>query len=132
MADPPKLSLDLSEAQGALSAFVQRDGKNAADELTQIFVDASSKIARELDRVARGGEFSFKRLAGNVLADLGRVAVDNIFQGKGLSPEVGGAGGGTIVNFHLGAGADAESIRRNQAQIAAQVARAVDYGNRNR
>lgn len=35
------------------------------------------------------------------------------------------------VHFHLGAGADAESITRHQGQIAAQIARAVAYGRRN-
>jgi hypothetical protein len=130
MADPPKLSLDLSEAQGALSAFVERDGKDAADRLTRIFADASGQIARELDRAARGGELSFRRLAGSVLAELGKVAVDSVFAGKSAAPQ--NAGQPVSVTFNVGAGGDAESIRRSQSQIAAQVARAVDYGNRNR
>lgn len=45
--------------------------------------------------------------------------------------EIGGAGGAVSVHFHLGAGADASAVVRNQGQIAAAIARAVAYGRRN-
>jgi len=46
--------------------------------------------------------------------------------------EIAGASSGAVsVHFHLGAGADASAIVRNQGQIAAAIARAVAYGRRN-
>lgn len=128
MADQ-KISLDLSEAQGALRDFVRRDGQEAADELTRIFAEASNQISRELNRLARGGEFSLRRLAGGVLAELGKIAVDSVFGGKPGGAEKHGPA--VNVTFNVGAGADAESIRRSQSQISAQVARAASYGARN-
>lgn len=130
MADAPKFNLDLSEAQNALRAFVARDGKEAADDLARLFANASTRIARELDRAARGGELSLKRLAGGVLADLARTAIDGAF-GAGPKSAQSAAQAVNVV-FNLGAGADAESIRRSRSQIAAQISRAVEYGNRNR
>lgn len=44
---------------------------------------------------------------------------------------IGASGGAVDVHFHLGAGSDAQSIQRNQSQIAAAIARAVAYGRRN-
>ncbi len=45
--------------------------------------------------------------------------------------EIVGSGGGAVtVNFHFANGADANSIARNQGQIAAALARAVAYGRR--
>lgn len=131
MAIEPKVPLDLSEARDALLDCT-RVGKEAAEELMRIFHDAAGNIGRDLARAALGGKVSFRNLVGSILADLGRLAVDRIFQGQSPKPNGGGAiGGATTVILNVGAGADAESIRRNQAQIAGNLARAVDYGRRN-
>lgn len=136
---PPPTSndvhLDLSRAQAALTRFVDGPGREAADALTDCFGRASSKIANELERAAKNGELSFKRLAKTALEELARIALDQAMKkteaGDRHNGALEAAASAMTVNFHFGAGADANSIRQNHAQIAAQVSRAAAYGRRN-
>jgi hypothetical protein len=136
MANPSNdLQRELSGAQAALSAFASGPARQAADALSDCFGGAATKIASDLERAAKSGEVSFKRLAKTALEELARIALDDVLKKTDTSDKRGGAfqtaASALTVNFHLGAGADSESIRRNQAQIAAQVARAAAYGRRN-
>ena len=130
----------LAGAEAALSRFAQGPARDAASVVSGEFEKASQKIASDLARAASNGELSFKRLAKTALEEMAKIAFDQIF---GPGPPQGGKRcccderspvdvmTAMSVNFHLGAGADADSIRRNQSQIAAQVARAAAYGKRN-
>ncbi len=129
MAKTPS-PLDLSEARDALDAFVSRDGQEAADRLEKIFADAAGKIATSLTRATSGAQSPFRNIAGSVLGQLGAMAVDGLFNKSQTQPATESRSP-MIVNFNVGAGADAESIRRGQSQISAQVARAAQHGQRN-
>ena len=142
MADEPNLQrfrAELADAQAALTHFANGPARDAATLLSDCFGDAGARISGELERAAKSGELSFKRLAKTVLEELAKIALNQMFGQASQRQERGGAASNALeaataamtVNFNLGAGADADSLRRNQAQIAAQVARAAAYGRRN-
>ncbi len=131
MAEDP-MSAQMNAAGTALNAFAQGPAREAADAIGESFERAGDRIAGALARAALDGEASFRRLAKTILEEAAKIALDKILPtgGGASTPRSGGSQGMSVV-FNLGAGADAESIRRNQAQIAAQVARAAAYGSRN-
>lgn len=138
MADEPDLQrfrADLADAQAALTQFANGPARDAAGLLGDRFADAGAKISGELERAAKSGELSFKRLAKTVLEEFAKIALNQAFGQASKPQERAGAldavSSALTVNFNLAAGADADSLRRNQAQIAAQVARAAAYGRRN-
>lgn len=138
-------------AGAALNAFARGPARQASDEMAAAFARAGDRIARSLDKASLSGEASFKRLAKTVLEELAKIALERWFNTSGAQKQESGAGdrlssligaagyggglggssSGVNVNFYLGSGADAASISRSQGQIAAQVARAVAYGQRN-
>jgi hypothetical protein len=130
---------ELADAQAALSHFVNGPARDAASLLGDRFGEAAGRISSELERAASSGEVSFKRLAKTAIEEIARIALDQTLgaptkpdrHGGGSARLAEAAGAALTVNFNLGAGADADSLRRNQAQIAAQVARAAAYGRRN-
>lgn len=117
----------LAEAEAALSAFARGPAQTAADAMAEGFERASGRIARSLASAAAAGEFSFKSLAKVALEELARIAMARL----GQSERAGSVAAPVSVAFHMGAQADAESFRRNEAQIAAAIARAVAFGRRN-
>ena len=160
------LEADLSEAADALQAFADGPAKRAAQSVEESFSRAGEAIARELGRAARTGEADFRRMAGVILADLAKLAIDRVFSGAGASAAglfgaraFGGPvtpGGGYLVgergpevfypssagrvasageravtvNISIGAGANAETLLREEGRIAASLARAVGAGSR--
>ncbi len=129
---------ELNTASAALQDFAQGPARRAADEVGASFERAGERIARALGSAALGGEGAFKRMVKTVLEELAKIALDQVLgQGGGsrsLSSRGDGAGKAAapvIVNFHMGAGGDANGIARHQGQIAAAIARAVAYGSRN-
>lgn len=138
MADN-SISAQLSEAGAALSAFARGPAQEAADAMAGAFEKSGERIARALGQAAISGEDSFRKLAKTILEELAKIAINQFLPGMSapsagaslFSAPVASGNAPMTVNFNLGAGADAESIRRNQSQIAAQVARAAAYGSRN-
>jgi hypothetical protein len=160
------LQAELGAASAALQSFAQGPAQRAADAVGVSFERAGVRISRALGSAATGGENAFKRMAKVILEEFAKLALDQIFSGKGGKLPFFGAraGGGSVnaggaylvgergpelfvpgqsgaisapgagavnVHFHFAAGADANSIARNQGQIAAALARAVAYGRRN-
>jgi phage-related minor tail protein len=114
------------------------DGESAMKRLAKTILEELAKIA--LDKVfgKTGGlaslPFFGARAAGGAVAPGGSYLVGE--RGPELftpasAGAVSNASAPVNVHFHLGAGADAQSLVRHQGQIAAQVARAVAYGRRN-
>jgi hypothetical protein len=140
MADEPNLHrfrAELADAQAALTQFANGPARESAALVSDCFGKAGAKISGELERAARTGELSFKRLAKTVLEEFAKIALNQVL-GPAPAPQRGAArdaltsaASALTVNFNLGAGADANSVHRNQAQIAAHVARAAAYGRRN-
>ncbi len=162
----------LSRAGDALQALADGPARQAADAIGESFARAGRRIASELQKAARTGEFSFRGMVESILNDLARLAINKVIGGvlggtlgKALGgvfgaradggpvvpgnaylvgergPEVfrpasagtieqGGAAARVVVNFNLGEGADINSFRRSQGQIAALLARAVEDGRR--
>ncbi len=135
--DVSGVEAELASASAALAAFAQGPARQAADEVANSFERAGERIARALGAAAGGGEAAFKRMAKTILEELAKVALDRILNAGGGGSRSGGpsnfaqAANPVSVHFHMGAGGDANSIARNQGQIAAAIARAVAYGGRN-
>jgi hypothetical protein len=110
--------------------------------MSEEFERAANRISKAISEFASGGEAAFKNLAKVILEELARAALARMLpqpapvweerppRAPAITPAAG-ASGAVSVHFHLGAGADANSISRHQGQIAAAVARAVAYGRRN-
>lgn len=83
-----------AEAEAAL-AGLRAAGENAAGALEATFGRVGDSIARELNRAASSGEFSFKRLFASIAADFVKSGVQTLFSAiGGALPGGGGAGGG--------------------------------------
>lgn len=113
-------------------------GEAAFKRLAKVILEELAKIAlQRLFTQTGGGKLPF--FGGK--AGGGAVNVGGAYLVGERGPEVfvprqageigAVASGGVNVHFHLAAGADANVIIRNQAQIAAAIARAVAYGRRN-
>lgn len=110
------------------------DGEAALKRLAKVILEELAKIA--LGALAKGGALPFfgARAMGGAVTPGGAYVVGE--RGPELfiphsAGAIAQAGGAVNVHFHLGAGADAQSLMRHQGQIAAQIARAVAYGRRN-
>jgi hypothetical protein len=135
-----RIGAALTRAQNALDQFARGPAQDAADAIGAAFDRAGDRIAGALTRAAGDGEDAFKRLAKTILEEFATLALDRVFGSPGAAaPAPSAPAGGfasaaaapVTVNFQFAAGADAASVKRNQAQIAAQVARAAAYGRRN-
>jgi len=82
-----------AEAEAAL-AGLRAAGENAAGALEAAFGRGGDSIARELNRAASSGEFSFKRLFASIAADFVKSGVQTLFSTIGGALPGGGAGGG--------------------------------------
>lgn len=111
-------------------------GEDAFKRMVKVILEELAKVALN-DLFSGGGGVPFF----GAKADGGAVQVGGAYlvgergpemfvprQAGSIEPAPGGA---VNVHFHLGAGADANSIARHQGQIAAAIARAVAYGRRN-
>lgn len=122
-----------------------RTGEIAFDDLAKKILLLFAELAIDqlvakplgdiVERVLGGGGFSGARAAGGFVSPGGAYLVGEtgpeVFTPAGAgSVAPVGAGAPVTVHFHLGAGADAQSIRRSDGQIAALVARAVARGRR--
>lgn len=121
----------IAQALGRASASGQASFKRLAKTILE-------ELARTaLDRILPGARLPFfgARAGGGAVNTGGAYLVGE--RGPELfAPRQGGSlstlsPGSVSVHFHLGAGADANTISRHQGQIAAAVARAVAYGRRN-
>jgi phage-related minor tail protein len=111
-------------------------GEVSFKQLVKTILEELAKLA--LDRLF--GQSGGASLFGG-RANGGRVNVGGAYLVGERGPElfiprqggdiVGAGGGDVTVNFHFAGGADANAVIRNQAQIAAALARAVAYGRRN-
>lgn len=125
-------------------ADAARAGELSFERLAQSVLRALAELA--IDRVVQGpltdiletvlgGVFGGARAAGGPVAPgvaylVGETGPE-IFT-PASAGSVSSAGSAPVaVHFHLGPGADAESLRRSEGQIASLVARAVARGRRN-
>ncbi len=86
----------LENAGKALQSLAERPAKKAADAIADSFSIAGNSISRELERAARSGEFSFRRMVDSILNDLARVAINKVIGGaigSVLGQAVGGFAG---------------------------------------
>lgn len=135
-ADDMAIAFDHAGARISASlARAARDGEVSFKRMAKVILEEMAKVA--LDRVfsQKSAPFFGARAAGGAVNPGGAYLVGE----RGpewftphQSGQVGaGPSGAVSVHFHLGAGADANAITRNQGQIAAAIARAVAYGRRN-
>ncbi len=122
---------ELSEAAAALQAFAQGPAQRAADQVSVSFERAGERIARALGTAASGGEASFKRLARIVLEELAKVALEQIFNGRGGgAPFFGAKAAGGAVNvggaYLVGERGPEVFVPRQAGEIAAPGAGAVN------
>lgn len=122
-----KISRSLSRA-GA-------DGELSFKRLAKTILEELAKVALDRALGKGGAPFFGARAAGGSVNQGGAYLVGERGP-EWFSPASSGAlspisGGSIAVHFHLGAGADGDSVMRHQGQIAAAVARAVAYGKRN-
>ncbi len=133
-ADEVGASFDRAAARIATSlARAARAGEVSFKGMAKTILEELARLA--LDRVIGKGAFFGARAAGGPVNTGGSYLVGE--RGPELftprqAGSIGAPNAGAVnVHFHLGAGADADAITRHQAQIAAQIARAVAYGRRN-
>jgi len=113
------------------------DGEAAFKRMAKVVLEELAKLALERIFAQGGGKLSFfgGRAAGGGVHAGGAYLVGErgpeLFVPRQAGEVAPLRGGGVVVHFHLGAGADANSIVRHQGQIAAAIARAVAYGRRN-
>jgi hypothetical protein len=117
------------------------DGEAAMKRLAKVILEELAKAA--LDRIfTKGGgaklidlPFFGARAAGGAVARGGAYLVGErgpeLFMPASVGALASAAAAPVNVHFHLGAGADTQSLVRHQGQIAAAIARAVAYGRRN-
>jgi len=112
-------------------------GELSFKRLAKTVLEEMAKIA--LDRVigAKAQTPFFGARAGGGAVNAGGAYLVGERGPEWFTPRTGGAvspaqaSAPVAVHFHLGAGADADSIARNKGQIAAEIARAAAYGRRN-
>jgi hypothetical protein len=122
-------------ARALASAAV--DGESAFKRLAKVILEELARLA--LDRIftSAGGKLPFfgARAAGGPVNVGGAYLVGErgpeVFAPRHAGTIAAPGAGAVEVHFHLGAGADANTIVRHQGQIAAAIARAVAYGRRN-
>jgi len=122
-------------AAQALENFANGPGAQAANEIADVFEQASLRIAESLERAARSGELSFNSLAESIATDFARFAVDQLITaplegliGSLTSSLVGSITGGSspvTVNLNMASGQGASGAQASPSQIASRVAQAV-------
>ena len=122
---------------GAALGRAATGGENAFKQMAKVILEELAKIA--LTDLFKGGGAGLPFFGGK--AGGGAVNVGGAYLVGERGPEmfvprqageIASAGGGAVsIHFHIGAGADAAAVTRNQGQIAAAIARAVAYGRRN-
>lgn len=110
-------------------------GELSFKQLAKTILEEFAKVALDQVFANSGKQNFFGARAGGGAVNPGGAYLVGERGPEMFTPNVSGAvqpiSGGVTVHFHLGAGADAQSVMRHQGQIAAQVARAVAYGKRN-
>jgi len=82
--DPTKPSPNtdaINSAGDALQALADGPARQAADAIGESFARAGRRISSELERAARTGEFSFRRMVESIWNDLARVAINKVIGG---------------------------------------------------
>jgi hypothetical protein len=122
---------------GTALARAASGGENAFKQMAKVILEELAKIA--LTEIFKGGGFGVPFFGGK--AGGGAVNVGGAYLVGERGPEMfvprqageiaPASNGAVSIHFHLGSGADATAVTRNQGQIAAAIARAVAYGRRN-
>jgi hypothetical protein len=137
------ISQSFQRAGGRIAGALARagaDGEASMKRLAKVILEELAKLAFDklFAKNARSSlaelPFFGARAGGGAVAPGGAYLVGE--RGPELfTPASAGALSAAAapvnVHFHLGDGADAQSLVRHQGQIAAQIARAVAYGRRN-
>lgn len=121
------------------------DFARSADEMEAAFARASESIGKGLAKAALDGENAFKRMTANVLADLARIAIDQVLpQASGANSSSGGfaldalgalfsgsnaRSGGVTINMQVH-NTPAADLLRSKGQVAQSLAQAVSEGMR--
>ena len=128
-----RASQRITRALGAAAS----GGEAAFKRLTKAILEELAKLA--LERIFTSGvaklPFFGAKAAGGAVNTGGAYLVGErgpeMFVPRQAGSIVAQTSGAVSVHFHMGPGADANSINRHQGQIAAAIARAVAYGRRN-
>ncbi|MBL8548380.1 MAG: hypothetical protein JNJ73_00240 [Hyphomonadaceae bacterium] len=114
------------------------DGEGSMKRLAKTILEELAKVALDKAFGKPSGlalPFFGARAAGGAVTPGGAYLVGErgpeIFTPAQAGNVSAGVAAPVEVHFHLGPGADAQSLVRHQGQIAAQIARAVSYGRRN-
>ncbi len=131
------LTNDIAES---LTAFTQGPGREAAEELGDLFEQAGARIANSLESAALSGEFSFRDLAESITRDLANLAIRELVINplqsslQGLLSSGAGVGnaGQSVPNIvmNISGVSDAQSLQKSQGQISNALARAVSQGQK--
>jgi len=122
---------------GAALGRAATGGENAFKRMAKVILEELAKIAlTEIFKSASSGVPFFGGKAGGGAVNVGGAYLvgergPEMFVPRRAGEIVSASNGAVSIHFHLGAGADAAAISRNQGQIAAAIARAVAYGRRN-
>lgn len=138
--------MNTNDVADALQDFADGSGIAAAEDMAKAFELAGDRISSALERAAQTGEFSFSAMAESITRDLAKLAINQLVTnpleqalggitqslsrslGQSLSPSFQKPG--ITVNMSLSGISDAESFKKSQGQISAQLARAVADGQR--
>lgn len=116
------------------------DGGVSVKQLAKTILEELAKVALDAwlpsgTKSGKNGKYFGARAAGGAVTAGGAYLVGErgpeMFVPNGSGQIAPAASAPVSVHFHLGAGADAQSLMRHQGQIAASVARAIAYGRRN-
>jgi phage-related minor tail protein len=122
---------------GAALARAATGGENAFRRMAKVILEELAKIAiNDLFKSGGAGLPFFGGKAGGGAVNMGGAYLigergPEMFVPRQAGEIASASGGAVSIHFHLGPGADAAAITRNQGQIAAAIARAVAYGRRN-
>lgn len=121
------------------------DFARSADEMEAAFVRASESIGKGLAKTALDGETAFRRMTANVLADLARIAIEQVLPRtaggssgssgfaldalSGLFAGSNARSGSVTINMQVH-DAPAADLLRSKGQVAQSLAQAVSDGMR--
>lgn len=151
-----ELDNQLQIAANAMSDFANGPAKQAGDIISQSFRVAGNEIATSLERAAKSGEFSIKKLITAILRELSQLALEkfvfNPLEGaiskmiSGL-PNILSSGSAIIgvgqsqkpavtssinspinITINMPSGAGLNEARKSASQISAALARTINRG----
>lgn len=149
-----ELENQLQIAANAMSDFANGPAKQAVDIISQSFHAAGEEIANALERAAKSGEFSMKKLAAAILRELSQIAlqkyvfapmedaISQVFASvpKILSPATNGVSqvnnsmatnsvaAPVNINISMPSGSNLLEARKSASQISASLARVINRG----